>query len=338
MDRETGYITGGDEDGIPAGVIREMIRRSLESATPAPGLFRFSSIAFEETPPFLSSAPSAAIEIGPPKNHRVQDGLLTGFRDFDRITGGLRKGEITTVAGLPSSGSSTLVQNISRRIVAASSEKVVAFFSLDTTEIKLVQRILGAEARLDWHSASGGFLRDSEWTRLTESVQRLWNSKLYVTDDHLISLDAVYETCAQRKRGIGLDLVVLDRVNILGMDYSGDTPPLGETMGELKSIAERLKVPVLLTWTAEHKQADDVTHRLSLHSLPSAAQVYSDSVLLIHRPDQWNTYSIPDDIPEPHKGIEVVEVNVARQTGGPPDTLRLAFNSRWGRYDNVLWD
>jgi replicative DNA helicase len=330
-----------DDDGVPAEVIRDSIRRSLESAQPPSNFFRFAAIDLDSEPPFLPQEPEPEIEIGPPRSHRRQDGIFTGFRDFDSIVGGLRNGELITVAGLPSSGSSTFIQNIVRRSVAGRFDRAVAFFTLDITRAQVVQRLLGAEAKIDWHSASAGLLRDAEWDRLTEAVQQLWNSKLVVTDDHLVSLDDIYETCVQRKRGIGLDLIVLDRVNVLGMDYSGITPPLGETMAELKAIAERLEVPVVVTFTADPALADDRTHRLDARSVPPAVQVYSDVLTFLHRPDQWERQDYGEtslEVPEPQKGLEVVELNVARQAAGPSDTLRLAFNARWGRFDNVLWD
>jgi replicative DNA helicase len=127
-------------------------------------------------------------------------------------------------------------------------------------------------------------------------------------------------------------------VNVLGVDHGGVTPPLGETMANLKDIAVELHVPILLTCTADPKLADDRTHRLSVQSVPSAVQVYSDVLTLLHRPDQWNAYDAATGIPEPQKGLEVVELNVARQAGGGSETFRLAFNARWGRFDNVLWD
>lgn len=342
MDSERNPISDSDNEGIPAEVVREIIRRSLESAPKPLDFFRFSEIGSADwSPVFVPPNPSETPEIGPPKSLRSPDGLLTGFRDFDRIVGGLRRGEITTIAGLPSCGSSTLVQNIVRRIITANDSVVAAFYTLDAPGSQVVQRLLGAQARIDWHSAQAGLLRDVEWTRLTESVQSLWNGKLFITDERLVSPEDLYEACALRKSGVGLDLIVLDRVNVFGIDPSGETPPLGETMADLKSLATDLDVPVLLTYTADPKLADDDTYRFHERRLPPAIQVYSDVLTLLHRPDYWiteNHGNLSDDIPERQKGLEVVEWSVARQTGGSSDSLRLAFNARWGRFDNVLWE
>jgi replicative DNA helicase len=343
MDSETNRNQNGDEDkdGIPAEVIRELIRRSLETAQPTSDFFRFSSIDLDPTLPPFSFVPQGSEtgdEIGPPVKQRVLDGLSTGFRDFDRVIGGLRKGELVTVAGLPSSGLSTFVQNVVRRSITDKPNTVVAFYNLDSTRQQIVQRLLAAEARIDWHSATAGLLRDDEWKRLGEAVQRLWNGKLSIDDDRFVTLDDIYDNCAQKKRGIGLDLIVLDRVNVLGSDFGGETPPLGETMADLKTLAEALEMPVLLTCTVDPKQADEETHRLSVRSLPSAIQLYSDVLTLLHRPDQWNAYDTAMDIPEPQKGLEVVELNIARQVGGSSEIIRFGLNTRWGRFENVLWD
>jgi hypothetical protein len=133
-------------------------------------------------------------------------------------------------------------------------------------------------------------------------------------------------------------------VNVLGVDHGGVTPPLRETMTELKYLAEDLGVPVLLTYTADAEMADEETHHLSPYSLPAAVQAYSDVLALIHRPDYWTLQNYLEErdeqepIPEPQKGLEVGELHIARQTDGQPDTMRFVLNSRWGRIDNVIWD
>ncbi len=112
-------------------------------------------------------------------------------------------------------------------------------------------------------------------------------------------------------------------------------------MEQLKAIALELEVPLLVSFTADLTAVDDVSHRLRACGLPPAVQVFSDVLTLIHRPDQWKAESggeLSPDLFERQKGLEIVELTVARQTGGPSDTVRLVFNSRWGRFDNVLWD
>jgi replicative DNA helicase len=174
----------------------------LESAQPPSDFIRFSAIDFDSPQPFPLQEADDGIELGPPKTYRAQDGLLTGFQDFDRIVGGLRRGEIITVAGLPSSGLSTFLQNVVRRGVVENNSKAIAFYSLETTREQIVQRLLGAQAKVDWRALASGLLRDSDWDRLTRAVQSLWNAKLTLDDDHLVSLDDIYDTCAQRKRGM----------------------------------------------------------------------------------------------------------------------------------------
>lgn len=347
MDDVTGSISG--DDGVPAWVVRDLIQKSLDAAQPRSNFFHVSSI---ELPVGRSAVVVSEnnrngqeIEIGPPRSRRTPDGISTGFHDFDRIVGGLRPGEIITVAGLPSSGSSTLLQNIARRVVTGAapnaSGKVVAFHNLDIPNGQMLRRMIGAQARIDF---SARVLRVDDAQRLVEAREKLANAKLFLTDNRFVSLDEIYETWIERKKRTGLDLIVLDRMNVLGVDHGGSTPPLRETMTELKYLAEDLEVPILLTYTAEAEMADEETHHLSLYSLPAAIQVYSDVLVLIHRPDYWSLQDYleglneQDAIPEPQKGLEVGELHIARQTGGQPDTMRFVLNSRWGRMDNVLWD
>jgi replicative DNA helicase len=350
VDEETGSIPG-DDDGVPAWVVRELIQKSLDTAQPTSNFFHVSAI---EVPTGRTSVPrnnaqEREIEIGPPRSQRPPDGILTGFNDFDRIVGGLRAGEITTIAGLPSSGASTLVQNIARRIVTGAAAgtapnapgRVVVFCNLDIPNSQMLRRVIGAQAKTDF---STRLLRANDAQRLANAREKLSSAKLILTDNRFVSLDHIYGTWRERKERKGLDLIVLDRVNVLGVDHGGITPPLRETMTELKYLAEDLGVPVLLTYTAEAEMADEETHHLNPYGLPSAIQAYSDVLALIHRPDYWTLQNYLEDrdaqesIPEPQKGLEVGELHIARQTGGQPDTMRFVLNSRWGRIDNVIWD
>ncbi len=352
MDEEIGDIP--DPDGYYARQVREIIQLSLNSALPPSNFHHISEIDFPFRPTAVPriNRQRREIEIGPPRSHRAPDGILTGFNDLDRIVGGLRAGEIIAIAGLPSSGSSTLVQNIARRIatgaVAGSLPnapgKVVAFYNLDIPNSQMVERLIGAEAKFDF---STRVLRADDELRLATAREKLTDTKLILTDNRHVSLDDIYDTWMGRKERTGLDLIVLDRVNVLGVDLGGIAPPLRETMTELKYIAEDMGVPILVTYTADPMMADEETHQISPVSLPSAIQACSDVLAFIHRPDHWilqNYLENRDDsnvqvpIPEPQKGLEVGELHVARQKGGSPDTMRFVMNSRWGRIDNVIWD
>src|SRR5690606_32038683 len=75
-------------------------------------------------------------------------GVPTGFRDIDKVTGGLHRGELVILAARPSMGKTALALNIARN-AAVNAGKRVAVFSLEMSAQALVLRLLAAEARVD---------------------------------------------------------------------------------------------------------------------------------------------------------------------------------------------
>src|SRR4029077_6270027 len=77
-------------------------------------------------------------------------GLPTGFTDFDKMTGGLRPGDLVIIAGRPSMGKSTLAVNMAEyaalRPALRPGEKraSVAIFSLEMPSDQVVTRMLAS--------------------------------------------------------------------------------------------------------------------------------------------------------------------------------------------------
>ena len=72
-------------------------------------------------------------------------GLASGFTEFDRMTGGMRPGDLIIVAGRPSMGKTTLAINMAE--YAAVNPEIrasVAIFSMEMPSEQLVTRMLSS--------------------------------------------------------------------------------------------------------------------------------------------------------------------------------------------------
>ena len=66
-------------------------------------------------------------------NKQEEPGIMSGFPDLDKMTGGLKRGEMFVVAARPSIGKTALALNIIRNIVMKNNPKTVILFSLEMT-------------------------------------------------------------------------------------------------------------------------------------------------------------------------------------------------------------
>lgn len=350
------------DDGIPAEEIRELIRQSLSArqdfADRRWGTYHDERASSELRP--ISRIVDPAIDIKPPKAEKRCDGLSLGFADVDRILGGLHNSEILTVAGLPSSGVSTLLQNIVRRVAVTSAYNATQhdcaahkdrtsisstmFCSLDTAKQQIARRFILAEAKFPRLPFGG---RDtSADVRLAEAYTRLEIADIQVFDSYGASVKTVMSEAKSFLRWKSINLLVIDSIDSLEINGSGKRRPIAETMSDLHSAACELDVPIIVSCRIDSSRVDAATMRARFQNLSPAVQLYSDAVAILHRPDGWvPSEYVEDDYnrslsgnPALQKGLEVLELEVVRQADGTRDSARLAFRESICRIDDIAWD
>ena len=82
-------------------------------------------------------------------------GVESGFRELDKITAGLQKGELIIIAGRPSMGKTAFALNIAEH-VALADNKPVAIFSMEMSASSLAQRMISSLGRVNAHSVKTG--------------------------------------------------------------------------------------------------------------------------------------------------------------------------------------
>jgi|GEM_PF-3566598 Replicative DNA helicase len=315
---------------VPLASLREIIRRSMDNAAQVAEYEGFWS-------PTAARAPFAA---EPPAAESVElTGIATGFRDVDALLGGLQSGQLTVLAGAGSSGLSTFVQNVARKVGRAEADaggRAVIFVSFGASQAQVAHRMLCAEARVDPHALSQGRLRGpEEWERLTQAAERLSRAPVFVTDDRGMGPAELQERCAHLAATMGLGLVVVDPLETLGVSPEGRRRALRHIVPALKETAEHFAVPVLATHTREVVPT-------GVASLPASVQLHADILALLHRPDVWFPVGRDDqDYYEAQKGLEIVDfvvVGGSGAAGGRTGTARLGFYTRLARFDDIRWE
>ena len=104
-------------------------------------------------------------------------GVRTGFYDLDRMTAGLQKGDLIVLAARPSMGKTALAINIGEH-VAVNEGLPVVVFSMEMGASQLALRMVGSLGRIDQTHLRTGALRDDEWSRLPEAVDKLGKAQL----------------------------------------------------------------------------------------------------------------------------------------------------------------
>lgn len=263
------------------------------------------------------------------KNKGKINGVPTGFIMLDRLLTGLHPGELVLVGARPSMGKTSFVMNIAA--YAAHRGKSVAIFSMEMPNEQLAMRMLCGDARVNMQRIRSGSLSDKDWERLAAALAPLSETQMYLDDSASLTPAQLRSRCRRLMMEKGLDLVVIDYMQLMSADGRVENRQLevSEISRKLKGIALELKVPVLACAQlsrANVKRTGSVRPVLSDLRDSGSIEQDADVVMFLHRPYYYNK----------EEGVDPseAEVIVAKQRNGPLDTVILNWNEDFTLFEN----
>jgi replicative DNA helicase len=261
-------------------------------------------------------------------------GLSTGFHDYDRLTGGLRSGQLIIIAARPAMGKTSLFLSMAQNI-ATGSKGVVAIFSLEMSKEELGFRFLSGLTRIDSKRLKIGRLADRDWPRLAQSADQLSKSKIYIDDSGDLTVMDIRTRCRRLiSTEKSLDLIVVDYLQLMKgsrASQRGDSSrerEISEISRGLKNLAKELKVPIIALSQLNRGVESRPNKRPMLSDLRESGAIEQDAdmVCFIYRDEVYNKDS--ED-----KGIG--ELIVAKHRAGETDTIRLAWLPEYTLFANL---
>jgi len=173
-----------------------------------------------------------------------KSGLRTGFERFDWITGGLKKGWLTVVAGETNSGKTSFVLNMILNVLNAGLG--VALFSFEMSHQEIMDIIFSRECEVSRNKFNNGFFSRKDIDNMTESV-RIAKMPLYCFDDPMMSATDVSEAVKRLQNDHELSLVVIDYIQLANVENYRDSreQQVAYVSRMSKAMAKTAKVPVI---------------------------------------------------------------------------------------------
>ena len=273
-------------------------------------------------------------------------GLKTGFTALDDKTWGLKPGHLVIIAGRPGMGKTAFALNIVAN--ACKANKSCLFLSLEMTEQELKERLIHSElgmskkellrkmhedeTRASLDSLAGTENRINEWSEYINTVQQMDKSwKLKIVDKSTNNLLDLRNETLKMKAKIGLDLVVIDYLQLMSVDgYKNNR--VGEITyltTHLKNLAKELEVPILLLSQLSRgvESRDNKRPRMSDLRDSGSIEQDADKVLMLYRDKYYNPQN-EDDTTE-----ILIEKNRGSEMG--TGTVILKFESKYARFRNT---
>ena len=300
------------------------------------------------------------------KNDRGIVGVPTGLTDLDEKLGGLHKSDLVILAGRPSMGKTSLATNIAFNIAKKFRRErdengiektadggVVGFFSLEMSSEQLATRLLAEQSGVPSHKIRRGDITPDQFEHVRDSADEISRLPLHIDDTGGISIGALAARARRLKRMVGLDMVVVDYLQLLtgGNAINSSTNRVQEvsmiTQG-LKALAKELDIPVLALaqLSRQVEQRDDKRPQLSDLRESGSIEQDTDVVMFVFREEYYVARSEPSEGTEEHlKWQEEMEqlhgkaeVIIGKQRHGPIGTVKLSFNPDLTKFGNLAQD
>jgi replicative DNA helicase len=258
-------------------------------------------------------------------------GIPTGFIDFDKKTNGLQNSDLVIVAGRPAMGKTSFAMNIVESAAIANNSSV-AIFSMEMSSLQLTMRMLSSLSRINSGKLKTGNLTDREWPSLAQNQQILAQSRIFIDDTPALSPMEVRARCRRLKRQHGLDLIVIDYLQLMQIKGSENrVNEISEISRSLKGLAKELDVPVIALSQLNRSLEQRPNKRPIMSDLRESGAIEQDAdlIVFIYRDEVYNEDSM-------HKGK--AEIILGKHRHGSTGMVPLTFIGEFTRFENYLND
>src|SRR5512136_2613221 len=259
-------------------------------------------------------------------------GVPTGFIDLDRKLMGMQPSDLLIIAGRPGQGKSGFLLTVAKN-AALLHKKHVAIFSLEMSNEQVVQRLLAQETGIDSQRLRNGKLNENEWPLLTHAIEVLGDTHIYLDDTPSLTPLALRTKCRRLHMEIGIDLVILDYIQLMGGDTRSENrvQEVSYISRNLKALARELNVPVLAAAQLSRAVEQRSGGKPILSDLRESGSIEQDAdiVMFIYRSDQYESEKDP-------RKENVAEIIVAKHRNGPTGTIELVFMSKLAKFVDAL--
>ncbi len=255
-------------------------------------------------------------------------GLTTGFIDIDSKLSGMQKSDLILLAARPSMGKTALGINIATN-AAVKADASVAIFSLEMSREQLVQRMISSASHVDLQKIISGRLEEEEWLKIINAMAPLSQASIFIDDTAGISLMEMKAKCRRLKIEKGLDLIVIDYLQLMQADsmHENRQQEISAISRGLKALAKEMECPVVALSQLSRAPELRADHRPILSDLRESGAIEQDAdvVLFLYRDEYYN-----EDTDKKNIG----EVIIAKHRNGPTGTVELVWKKEFTKFLN----
>lgn len=268
-------------------------------------------------------------------------GIPSGFTELDKITSGWQKSDLVIIAARPAMGKTAFVLSMAKNI-AVDFNIPVAIFSLEMSNVQLVNRLIMNVCEIEGNKIRNGRLTKAEWDKLDNSIGVLQNAPIYVDDTPGLSVFELQSKARKLVKEHKIQMIIIDYLQLMnanGMNFGSREQEVSIISRNLKGLAKELDIPVIalsqLSRAVEKRDSsnsnvDGKKPLLSDLRESGAIEQDADMVCFIHRPEYYKLYD--DGNGKDLRGLG--QIIVAKHRNGATDEIWLRFIGKYTRFQN----
>lgn len=264
-------------------------------------------------------------------------GIPSGYHDLDRMTAGWQKTDLIILAARPAMGKTAFALSMARNI--AIDQKIpMAFFSLEMSNVQLVNRLISNVCEIPSEEIRSGQLKEYEWPQLDSKIRMMDGAELYVDDTPNLSVFELRTKARRLVREHDIKMIMIDYLQLMnasGMSYGSRQEEVSTISRSLKGLAKELNIPIIalsqLNRGVEGREGiEGKRPQLSDLRESGAIEQDADMVLFIHRPEYYHIYA--DEHGRNLKGM--AQIIIAKHRNGSVGDVTLRFRGKYVRFEN----
>ena len=257
-------------------------------------------------------------------------GLKTGFRDIDKKTAGLQKGDLVIIGARPAMGKTTFAQNLAYN-VASINNRGVLFFSMEMASNEIIDRMISDVSGVGNWGIRTGNLSDEEFAKIGDAMGEMAEIPIYIDDTSSMTIMELRNKVRRAAHDHDIGVVIIDYLQLLdGSDkYKGQrVQEVSEVSRGLKILARELSIPVIALAQLSRNVTGRENPRPILSDLRDSGSIEQDAdlVMFLHRPDYYKQND--DNYEETH----ITEVIIAKHRHGETGRVDLYFHPELLRF------
>ena len=272
------------------------------------------------------------------KNTGSISGIPSGFTALDKITSGWQTPDLVIIAARPAMGKTAFVLSMAKNI-AVDRNIPVAIFSLEMSNVQLVNRLIMNVCELEGDRIKTGKMSQEETRRLNTKINIMKGKPLYLDDTPSLSIFELRSKARKLVHEHGVRMIIIDYLQLMnaqGSSFGSREQEVSIISRSLKALAKELDIPIIalsqLNRGVEARQGvEGKTPQLSDLRESGAIEQDADLVCFIHRPEYYHLYN-DDKTGKDLRGL--AQIIVAKHRNGATDSIWLRFRGKYAKFQN----